>query len=218
MARGKTQQTDPRAKRPQENYLQWRSRIAAIDRAQQTRNEPLVTLEAMKHGNYVEEFIMHVETQTLAKATRNRQQSSLRMMHDKGSLTAGQYLAALDIATVAERIERSVSVRGASLEARVDTFPGRRDVLFERLAHVRMEAAYTRWRQCLPMPRRMVIDMVLADRDLKATARVYGMGWPRAQTLLRNALDKWIEVAEDACKMIDQDDLNAAHARIERAA
>lgn len=176
------------------------------------------TAETTRHGEYSEEFVMHVETMTVTTATRNRQQSSLRNMHDRGSLTAAQYLAALDIAAVAERIERSVAVRGASLEARVDTFPGRRDVLFERLAHVRMEAAYTRWRQRLPMPRRMVIDMVLMDRDLFATARVYRMGWTRAQAMLRKALDIWIELAEEACRQIDMDELNAAHARIERAA
>lgn len=176
------------------------------------------TAETARHGDYNEEFVMHVETMTVTTATRNRQQSSLKLMHERGSLSAAQYVAALDIATVAERIERSVAVRGASLEARVDTFPGRRDVLFERLAHVRREAAYTKWRQRLPMPRRMVIDMVLADRDMKATARVYRMGWPRAQRLLRNALDTWIELAEEAIKQIDADDMMRAHARIECAA
>jgi hypothetical protein len=68
------------------------------------------------------------------------------------------------------------------------------------------------------MPRRMVLDMVLCDRGLKATARVYGMGWPRAKVMLSDALDLWADIYERVSKDIDERDVAASHARLTHCA
>jgi len=172
------------------------------------------TDEQRRHAEYDRGEIVHAESFTRATVHRVRQASSLARMLDDGRLTMEQYGAALDIARVAEMIERSVAVRCASLEARVDNQGSSRDVLIENLTAARLEVAYTAWRQRLPMPKRMVIDMVLADRSLKATARVYRMGWPRAMSRLRDALDTWIDERERAWRQIDAPDLERAQARI----
>ncbi|MFX8813237.1 hypothetical protein ABTM61_20120, partial [Acinetobacter baumannii] len=81
----------------------------------------------------------------------------------------------------AEAIERAVSVKCASMEARVDHAGSARDILVERLAAVRREQTYSRWRQTLPSPKRLVLDMVLTPRSLVATARVHNVPWRRAR-------------------------------------
>lgn len=165
------------------------------------------------HADYHRQEIIHVETFTRATVHRIRQQSSLRKLLDDGQLTEDQFYAAGAIAHVAEMIERNVAVRCASLEARVDCSGSARNILLERLGQVRAEAVYTKWRTSIAMPRRMVVDMVLEDRSLFTTARVHGVGWPRAKRLLRDALDHWNDLWERALKEIDQDDLDWAHAR-----
>lgn len=172
------------------------------------------TPEQMRQADYVRSEIMHVESFTRATVHRVRQASSLLHLLDNGQLNAGQYFSALQIASVAEQIERAVAVKCASLEARVDHANSGRDVLVERIGAVRLERAYTEWRQRLPMPRRMVIDMVLTDRTLKATAARYRMGWPRAKARLADALDLWAELIGKAMREIEQVDLDRAQARV----
>lgn len=48
--------TDPYRQRPDETYLQWRSRIAAMEDAAASRKQPAVTPEAAKHGDYQEGY------------------------------------------------------------------------------------------------------------------------------------------------------------------
>lgn len=214
MAKAKT---DPLAKRQQETYWQWRARIARAKQDQRDRSDSLVTPEALQHGEYEDGFIMHIETGTFAKGTRNRQHNPLAWLHSMERITGEQYEAALRIAGVAEAIQRAACVRSASMEARVDCSGSSRDPLIETLHQVRMERAYTVWRNRLPFPKRMVIDMILADRKLKATARKYGVGWPRAFRLLTNALDEWPHAWRDAADTIEQEDVDRAHARLTRA-
>ncbi len=210
--------TAPRAKRPQETHFQWRSRVIALDQMERDRDEPVVTPEAARHGDYEDAFVTHVETGTIARAPRNRQVSSLALLHDKGQLTSEQYSAALQIARVAETIERSVSVRCASLEARVDNSGSAHDPLLESLTVARLQVAYRRWRERLPMPRRMIVDMVIADRSLVATARVYGVPWRKARARLVDALDQWGETCARVWKEVGRDELYASYRRIGVAA
>lgn len=169
------------------------------------------TPEQHRHAIYEHKEILHAETFTRAMVHRIRQQSSLLKMYEDGNLTAEQFYAAQQIAHVAEMIQRNASVRCASLEARVDHSGSARDILIERLGMVRAEAAYTRWRTRIAVPRRMIVDMVMDDRSLYATARTYRIGWPRAKRLLRNALDMWIEIMDRVVKEIDEDRLDHAH-------
>lgn len=144
----------------------------------------------------------------------NRRQSPITRMYEAGAINDEQLRAAEEIATVAEMIERTVSVRGASLEARVDNAGAGRDVLIESLARVRLEVAYSSWRDRLPTPKRMVLDMVITNRPLVATARVYGVPWRKARAALIHALDRWTDIKEHVWNRIDEEDVRSIYARI----
>ncbi len=198
-----------RRARPRKTGKKAKSAIGAVIGIE--RGAP--TAEQERHARYVKEEIVHAETFTRATVHRVRQASSLRKLLDDGQITDAQFYAAEQIAFVAEMIERNVAVRCASLETRVDCAGSSRNALVERLGAARMEAVYTQWRTSIAMPRRMIIDMVLQDRGLFATARLYRVGWPRAKRLLGNALDRWDELMQRAYKEIKQEDLERAQAR-----
>ena len=122
--------------------------------------------------------------------------------------------AAQQIKIAHEIVTGGVSVRGASLEARVDNSGAGRDILIEQIGLVRIEMAYTRWRLQLPVPRRMFLDMVTSGQPLFRTARRYGMGWPRASRLLIKALDRWIDLREKMVREVDERDVENAHKRV----
>lgn len=204
---------DPRVKRRDETHAQWQARMDAMSDFERETGEPIITPEAEAHGEFDDVFVPD-EGGHLTKTKRRRSASSMARMHENGQITADQHAAAMEIALVAELIERSVSVRGASLEARVDSSGSGRDVLVERLAIVRLERAYSDWRRFLPMPRRMVIDMVLADRDLFATARVFRVSWPTARKRLIAALDRWIDIRERTWRNVDERDVLQRYAMI----
>lgn len=171
------------------------------------------TAEQMRQAEYHRDEIIHAETFTRATVHRIRQVSSLRKLLDDRQINDKQHFAAQQIAFVAERIERNAAVQCASLEARVDCSGSGRDVLVERLSIARLERTYGLWRTRIAMPRRMIIDMVLADRALFATARKYGVGWPRAKRLLCNALDMWTDLHRKTCDEVSQEDLDKAQVR-----
>lgn len=204
---------DPHAKRPDENHLQWRSRIARLAETERKCGEDIVTPERLSKGD-LRQGMAHDEAGQSSRTYHRVRRSALRHMNDRGTISDSQYFAALQIAQVAERIEREASVGNASMEGRVDCSGSATDKLVESLYAVRAERAYTEWRKALPMPRRMVIDMVLRDHRLKAIAARYKMGWPRAQRILRNALEDWGDFYARAMRAIDQDDLDRKHSEI----
>lgn len=209
---------DLRRKRRDETHAQWQMRLAAMTDFERETGEPILTPEATRHGTFDDVFMPAPLTGQLAKTKRRRSSSAFARMHENGSLTAEQYAAALEIARVAEMIERNVGVRGASLEARVDNAGSGHDLHAERLYLVRLERTYSIWRTRLSRPRRMVIDMVLTDQGFAATARMHYMGWARARVKLINALDRWIDIREKVWREVDQEDLDRARRRIEIAA
>lgn len=208
---------------PGETHLEHTLRKARVKADARDRSEPIITDETRRHGGYVEEDVMHVETGTRVPTLRRRSISSLVRMHQTGKIDNAQYEAALRIARVAERMERDVGVKGSSV-ARVDCSSTARDALVEYLGQVRDEAAYGRWRRLIPLPRRMILDMVLVDRPLATTARIYGKRWESGKhikggrELFIDALDLWIDLRDRVGKQIDERDLIFAHARIARAA
>ena len=176
------------------------------------------TPEQLRAGGFDRDFVTHAETATKAMAHKRRQsRSALEYMRSRGSLTDEQYYSAQQIAEIAEKIERSVASRCASMEARVDCSGSSRNALFESLRHVRAEAAYSEWRASLPLPRRMVIDMVTKDAGLSAIAAEHNMGWPRAQRVLKDALDAWPAIYRKYCREIGQEDVTRRHAVLNNA-
>jgi hypothetical protein len=208
---------------PGESRLEHALRRQRIKADARNRADPIVTDEARRQGGYIEEDVMHVETGTRAVTFRRKSISSLVRLHQTGRLDNEQYEAALRIARVAERMERDVGVRGSTV-TRVDCANTARDALVEHLGQVRDEATYSRWRKLIPLPRRMILDMVLIDRPLATTARIYGKRWestPRTKggrELFTDALDLWIDLRGRVGNEIDERDLLTAHARLLRAA
>lgn len=196
---------DIRDKRPWETHLQWRSRVARLDAIERDRSQPLVTPEAEQHGDYRSTDVMHVETQTRAVTKRNMMQSALRDMRDRGGITREQFLASLQIASAIEAIERAVSISSSVIEYRVDCKASSRDYFIENLHAVRTQVAYTKWRITLPTPKRMIIDMILYDRNLVRIAHKYRTPWRTARKFLIDALDRWDQIFDDVASDIDED-------------
>lgn len=177
-------------------------------------DDAIMPAEALAHGEYAEVTIVEAERSSQATVLRAKDRSPLLDLRNRGVITDEQYAAACEIATVVERMEATVGIRSASLEARVDNSGAARDMLIETLGQVRREVAYSLWRQWLPYPKRMVIDMVVLQRPIKATARRYKMGLPKAKARLIRALENW-EVAKDRVrKMVEEQDVLAAHQRV----
>ena len=205
---------DIREKRPHETHFEWRSRITALDQLERDRSEPLISPETERHGRYSEEFVTHVETNTKALTVRNRMTSGIARMFADGGIDDVQFASAIEIAYIAEAIERNVSVRCASLESRVDGSGSARNALLERMAQVRREKAYGEWHQTLPMPKRLVLDMILTTQPLVATARAYRVPWRKARGHLIDALDRWIDIRERVWRRIDEHEVLARYARL----
>lgn len=144
----------------------------------------------------------------------NRRQSPIGRLYESGAIDDDQHNAAEEIATVAEMIERAVSVRGASLEARVDNSGAGKDKLVEHLVRVRLEVTYSAWRLRLPMPRRMVLDMLLTNQPLTATARAYKVPWRKARKVLIDAIDRWIDIKERVWSSVEPDDVESVYRKL----
>jgi len=204
MAKGRS---DPNAKRRDETYLQWRSRLARQQETARRQGEDIVTPETLAQGGL--ERAMSPD-QERARTYRRTTKSSLARLKDRGVITDEQHASALEIAEVVERIERGVGVASASLAARVDCSGGRYDPHMESLHRVRMERAYSAWRRALPLPRRMFLDMVTEDHQLAMIARRHNRSWVWAIRALKECLDTWPDERKRAFDAIDQDDLDRA--------
>jgi hypothetical protein len=140
-----------------------------------------------------------------------RCQGALARLYQSGAIDGEQLAAAVEIATVAERIGADVAVRTASLETRVDVTRLGDGTFYERLGQVRREMAYTRWRAALPAPA-PVLDMIVEDTACTIVAKRYRMHNRRTKQLLIEALDAWPRMLGAVCKEVDDATLAAAHA------
>ena len=143
------------------------------------------------------------------------EQSSITRLFDSGILNDDQLRSAVEIARVAEIIERDVSVAAASWESRVDCNGSSKDKLLEGIWRVRFEMAYSWWRARLREPKRAVLDMIVGDpAPFSTVALRYRMGKNRARKLLLDSLDMWPVAVVGAEGAVDKEDVEAAHARL----
>jgi hypothetical protein len=144
--------------------------------------------------------------ETWEYATRTHQ-GALAQLHLNGSINDDQLAWAAEIAKAAESIERDVDVRTASLEARVDM--SRRGTEAEqRLSIVRLHMAYTHWREQLPAPKRLVLDMLVGDPiGFTVAARRHRVHNRRAKRELIAAIDRWPDCIGWASAYVSADDL-----------
>lgn len=170
------------------------------------------TPEAEQHGDYAEVTVV-AEDRSMATVKRNRRINPMMALYESGTIDEAQFEAAIEISRVAEEIQRTVGMRSASLEARVDNSGSAKNLLIEQVSRVRLEATYNKWRSRLPMPKRMVIDMVVEERPLFATARRFKLGYPKARNILINALNNWIEIRDEVLREIDEHGVMIAQLR-----
>ncbi len=155
------------------------------------------------------------ETHEKANALpERRRQSPLHRMERLGKISADERAAAEEIAGVAERIRRAGSIRSASLETRIDFANSGRDQLVESLGRIRLEVAYRAWREAIPQPRAMVLDMIMTNQSFVQLARAHGMQWRTARKRLITALRMWPEMAATARRDVDREDVEAVYARL----
>ncbi len=150
----------------------------------------------------------------ISYVAEGNRQSGIDRLHESGQISNEQHGAAMDICYIAESIERAVSIRSGNIEARVDCQAGDRDQLIESLTRIRLEMTYSNWRDRLPMPRRMVIDMVTNTQSLVNTARSYGVPWRKARGRLIDALDRWIDIREMIWRTIDEQNVMPIHFKL----
>jgi len=150
----------------------------------------------------------------IAQVPEHRRQSPLARMARLGKITADELADANEIASIVEMIERGVSVRSASLEARVDFAGSGRDALVESLGRIRMEIAYTAWRKAIPDPKRMIIDMLTGNVGYVDLARIHGMHWRTARKKLMTAIRIWPRFKYEARQSVDAETVQETYSRL----
>jgi hypothetical protein len=152
--------------------------------------------------------------ETYAGAERQKHnQGALARLHESGGINDDQLAWSAEIAAVAERIEADVAVRTASLEAAVDRTPGYDSSIWEGLKAVRAQLAYTRWRDMLPTPKRIVLDMIVGEPvGYSVAAARHHVHKRKARRMLIAALDRWPGCCEWARREIDGAELAAMQA------
>jgi hypothetical protein len=146
---------------------------------------------------------MNGTAQTHEHAARTHA-DALAQLHANGSINNEQLEWTAQIANVHRSIESDVGVKVASLEARVDT-TSRPAVIAERIHRVRMHRAYGFWRDMLPAPKALVLDMIVGDAiGYTVAARRHRVHNRKAKRLLLDAIDRWPLCVAHAFSIIDQ--------------
>lgn len=192
-------------------------RLDGLERARQRREQQLVPEREMQANRLVSLAAWSHKNdgtpETHAHASRTRQ-GPLARLHLSGAISADQLAWATEIAMAAESIERDVEVRIVSYEPRIDNSASARNVLVERsILRVRREVAYTIWRDWLPHPKRLVLDMIVGDPlSFSTAAKRYGIHKRKTRKLLIDAIDRWPDAMEVAEDQVDDATLAAARA------
>jgi hypothetical protein len=153
--------------------------------------------------------------ETHEHASRIRQ-GALARLCEAGTIDAEQLGWALEIAEVAEQIQRDVAVRTASLETRVDCGSGQRNDAAEGIRKVRFHLAYTSWRAQLAEPHAAILDMIIGEPiPFSTAARRYRIGHMRAKRMLIDAIDRWPECVDAAARSIDSKGLQRFNEQLE---
>lgn len=178
-------------KRPTETWAQFKARVEQHTFRRRITTGNLIPPEAEAHGDYREATVIHVETGTATHTKRNARSSPIRTLYDRGGIDDEQARSAEEIEAIICVLGGDVGIKSKFLGIRVDDSRGAAHCGMENFAMVRAEIAYSQWRETLPMPRQMIIDMISLPQALFNTARSYRIGWPVARKRLISALDRW---------------------------
>ncbi|MFC3579112.1 hypothetical protein [Sphingomonas hylomeconis] len=141
--------------------------------------------------------------ETLERAGRTHD-GALAQLHANGTIDTEQLEWAAQIANVHRSIEADVAVKVASFEARVDQSV-RGGAVGERIHRVRMHHAYGIWRDMLPAPKALVLDMIVGDAIGYSVAAVrHRVHKRKSKRLLLEAIQRWPMCVAAAFSVIDQ--------------
>jgi hypothetical protein len=199
--------------RAEQNREAWARRHPTAAKAERKlRKGRAVMLDAWSHKN--------AGTPETHDHASRRNQGALVRLYRNEEISADQLAAAVAIAEVVERIGAEVALKTASLETRIDVTRLGDGTFYERLALVRREVAYTRWRNAVVGPIGAVLAMIAGDSPggdpvgLTIVAKRYRMHNRKAKRLLIDALDLWPKILSQTAREIDDATLAAAHAGI----
>lgn len=161
--------------------------------------------ERWSHKQGTPETLEHVAT---------ARPGSLYRLYQSGAINAEQLQAAVEIATVYERIGADVAVRTGGLEARIDRGWREESIFVEGLGRIRHERAYTCLRQELGRSAAVVLDMIAGDVGVTIAAARHGMHHRRAKAMLVSALDRWQHLVRLAVREIDEASVALIHAAL----
>lgn len=167
-------------------------------------------LSSWDHANYLG------TPGTYANAAKINQ-GALARLFLSGEISRDELAWAVEIAMVAEDIERDVDPGIMSYEPRIDDskYGKIKASLVEGIIRVRREVAYTYWRSSIPQPKRAILDMILGEpKPYSTVAREYRIGHRRAKLLLLTALNLWPSAMDRADEEVDAATIAAAHAAI----
>lgn len=134
----------------------------------------------------------------------------LDQLERNGSIDKEQREWAAQIANVYRSIESDVAVSVASLEARVDQSRNNGALVSEGIHRIRLHLAYGYWRDRLPAPKQMILDMIVGDAiGYTVAAKRYGVHNRKAKRLLLGAIDIWPNCVDHAFHMWTDDEIRA---------
>ncbi|WP_374648991.1 hypothetical protein [Rhizorhabdus sp.] len=158
-----------------------------------------------------------VATQTLADKWAGRQGTPetleklghhtdcLQQLLLNGTIDKEQLEWAAEIANVYRSIEADVGIRGGSIEARVDNDRRAGAAVAEGIRRVRLHHAYTLWRDEIPAPKQLVLDMLVGEQvGYTVAARRHRTNAKRAKRLLIEAIDRWPGCVKLAYRAVDE--------------
>lgn len=182
------------------------------------RRKPKVIVRPMQLEPGIEEAVQVREAwnhkaygtpETWERSTRTHD-GSLVQLHRNGTIDKDQLEWAAQIANVYRSLEADVAVKVASLEARVDQSRRHGGMAAESVYRVRMHLAYGYWRDMLPMPRQMVLDMIVGDTiGYSVAAHRYRVHKRKAKRFLLEALNRWPMCVAHAFSMADRSTVDA---------
>lgn len=129
------------------------------------------------------------ETHEHADRARRRP-GSLARLYATGAINADQLAAADEIAAAYRAITAGVSIKTASLEARIDG-GGHGRAEAQALGAVYADFAYDWWRSAIGGCAEALLAIIVHDLGLTIVARRYGLSMPRARRMLTDGLDLW---------------------------
>lgn len=84
-------------------------------------------------------------------------------------------------------------------------------LVVESVRRVRLHLAYGYWREGLPQPRQMVLDMIVGDPiGYTVAAKRYGVHNRKAKRFLLDAINAWPDCVGQAYRGYSEDDIQAA--------